>query len=143
MSKSVCAEQAKQKNNHDHHCQSREYFVGQNVQAHNFREGPRWVAGVIVERLGPLTYLVQVNTGVFWRRHVDHLRTAHDRPPDQDKTVPPNSSLSPDFPTTPSDFIPIVNSEQPQVVEQRSQQSVTERRYPRRLNRRPPDRYRS
>ena len=56
-------EQAKQKNNHDRGYQSCEYFIGQNVQAHNFRAGPRWAPGVIVERLGSLTYLVQVNTG--------------------------------------------------------------------------------
>ena len=56
VTKSVCAQQAKQKSNHDRHSQGREYFVGQNVQAHNFREGPCWVPGVIVERLGSLTY---------------------------------------------------------------------------------------
>ena len=83
-----------------------------------------------------LTYLVQVNTGVFWRRHVDHLRAAPDKPPEQNKTVP---SPSPDFPS-PSDFIPIVDSEQSS-VEQRAEQPSTERRYPRRLNRRPPTRY--
>ena len=66
VTKSVCAEQAKQKSNHDRHSQDREYFVSQNVQAHNFREGPRWAPGVIVENLGPLNYLVQMDTGVFW-----------------------------------------------------------------------------
>ena len=40
-------------------------FVGQKVQAHNFRTGPHWVAGVTVERLGPLTYLVQVDSEIF------------------------------------------------------------------------------
>ena len=140
VNKSVCAEQAKQKNNHDRHSNSREYFVGQNVQAHNFREGPRWSPGVIVERLGPLTYLVQVDTGVFWRRHVDHLRPAHDRPPNQHGTVPRDSPVSPDLPN-PSDFIPIVDSEQSPVVEQRTDQPVTERLYPKRLNCRPPVRY--
>ena len=53
VNKSVSVGQAKQKNNHDRKCRSREYFVGQNVQAHNFWAGPRWVTGVIVERLGP------------------------------------------------------------------------------------------
>ncbi|KAL5488826.1 hypothetical protein EMCRGX_G017834 [Ephydatia muelleri] len=37
-----------------------------------------WVPGVIVERLGPLTYLVQVSSGAFWKRHVDQLRTSVD-----------------------------------------------------------------
>ena len=64
VNKSVCAEQAKQKSHHDSHSKNHEYFVGQNVQAHNFHTGPCWAAGVIVERLGPLTYLVQVDSGV-------------------------------------------------------------------------------
>ena len=38
VTKSVCTEQAKQKSNHDRHSHGHEYFVGQNVQAHNFRE---------------------------------------------------------------------------------------------------------
>ena len=146
VSKSVNVEQAKQKNNHNRGCQSREYFVGQNVQAHNFRAGPRWAPGIIVERLGPLTYLVQVNTGVFWRRHVDHLRPAHDKPLDEN-TTPNNAPLSPDLPLpNQSDFVPIVDtehSEQSPVVEQRTDQPVTERRYPSRINRRPPARYTS
>ena len=142
VNKAVCAEQAKQKSHYDSHSKSREYFVGQNVQAHNFRTGPRWVAGVIVERLGPLTYLVQVDSGVFWRHHVDHLRVAPDGLSKQNDTVSANSPLQPDSPSQP-DFLPVVNSEQSAVVEQNSEQRVTERRYPRRLNRRPPVRYSS
>ena len=65
VNNTVQKEQAKQKQNHDHHCRGREYFIGQNVSARNFRPGPMWTAGVIVERLGPLTYLVQVTSGVF------------------------------------------------------------------------------
>ena len=78
VSRSVCME-ARQKENHDHCCKSCEYLVGQRVQAHNFRAGPHWAAGVIVERLGPLTYLVQVDMGVFWQHHVDHLRPVHEK----------------------------------------------------------------
>jgi len=143
VNKSVCLEQAKQKNNHDCRCQTREYFVGQNVQAHNFRSGPRWAPGVIVERLGPLTYLVQVDSGIFWQRHIDHLLPAEDKPLDQNTKAP----LSPDLPLpTQSDFIPVSDnehSEQLPNVEQRANQPPSERRYPRRLNRRPPARYTS
>ena len=41
------------------------------------------------------------------------------------------------------DFIPVVDSEQFVIVEQSAKQGVSERRYPQRLNRRPPTRYRS
>ena len=128
--KSVSVEQTKQKNNYDRRCRSREYFVGQNIQAHNFRAGPRWVAGMIVERLGPLTNLVQVDSGVFWRRHIDQLRSAHDKPVEQSTTVPTNTSLSPDVPSpNQTDFVPIVETEHSEpspVVEHRTNQPVTE-----------------
>ena len=97
---------------------------------------------MIVERLGPLTYLVQIDSGVFWHCHVDHLRVAPDGLSKQNDTVSPNSPLQPDLPSQP-DFLPVVNSEQSAVVEQNSEQRVTERRYPQRLNRRPPVRYSS
>ena len=57
----VQKEQAQQKKHHDHYCKGREFFIGQNVSAWNFHAGPPWSAGVVVERLRPLTYLVQVN----------------------------------------------------------------------------------
>ena len=39
----------------------------------NMREGPKWRPGVVVEQLGPLTYLVEVHGGLKWKRHSDHL----------------------------------------------------------------------
>ena len=71
-------QQAKQKACHDGNSPFREFFLGQNVMSRNLRNGPDWVPGVIVERLGPLTYLVQVSSGAFWKRHVDQLRTSVD-----------------------------------------------------------------
>ena len=40
----------------------------------NYRSGPKWLPGVIVEQLGTLTFLVQLDNGMFWKRHVDQLR---------------------------------------------------------------------
>ena len=42
--------------------------------ARNYRDGPKWMEGVVVERKGPLSYVVQVNHGMLWRRHIDQLR---------------------------------------------------------------------
>ena len=39
-----------------------------------YRNGPKWLPGVIVEQLGTLTLLVQLDNGMFWKRHVDQLR---------------------------------------------------------------------
>ena len=54
---------------------------------------------MIVERLGPLTYLVQVDSGVFWHHHVDHLCPAPDGLSELNGTVTPNSSLQPNLPS--------------------------------------------
>ena len=72
--KRVCDRQAMQKAGHDRHSFQRELHVGQNVMAKNLRPGAAWVPGVVVERVGPLTYLVQVDDGGLWKRHIDHLR---------------------------------------------------------------------
>ena len=41
--------------------------------ARNFLQGTPWVLGVIKECCGPLTYMVEVGSGVLWRRYVDHI----------------------------------------------------------------------
>ena len=60
---------------HDQHCLERELFIGQKVMVKNLRlQGQAWVPGVVAEELDPLTYLIQVEGGMFWRRHVDLLQ---------------------------------------------------------------------
>ena len=58
----VDKKQGRQKADHDRHARSRELHIGQQVMARNLRPGVSWVAGVIIERLGPVTYLIQVET---------------------------------------------------------------------------------
>ena len=48
----------------------------------NMRERPKWRPGVVVEQLGPLTYLVEVQGGLKWKRHSDHLRDGSGVPPE-------------------------------------------------------------
>ena len=59
---------------HDMHAQSRQFEIDQLVMARNWRDGPDWVPGVIIEKLGPLTFKVQTQAGQIWKRHVDHLK---------------------------------------------------------------------
>ena len=41
----------------------------------NFRDGLPWIPGVVIERTGPVSYLVIVRDGQLkWKRYVDHLR---------------------------------------------------------------------
>ena len=51
------------------------------------RKDSCWLLGTIVERRGPLSYLVQVANGVVWKRQVDHLQKTVDSP-QEEVTVP-------------------------------------------------------
>ena len=42
--------------------------------ARNMRPGPDLVPAVVIERLGPLTYLVKTADHLLWKRHIDLLR---------------------------------------------------------------------
>ena len=96
----VLAKQAQQKSQHDRRAQHREFFVGQTVMARNLRPGPDWVPTVVVERLGPLTYLVETSNKLLWKRHLDLLRELSMR----------NSNTEPQEDTSPNDLEPEVCS---------------------------------
>ena len=46
----------------------------------NLRQGLPWIQGTIIERTGPVSYLVQVSDAQIWKRHIDHLREMGDSP---------------------------------------------------------------
>ena len=58
----------------------REMNIGQRVLAQNYRDGPRWVSGTIIQRNSPVTYMVKLKSGVVWKRHIDQLREKFDSP---------------------------------------------------------------
>lgn len=49
------------------------FTEGATVWVRNYRGGPKWVSGTVLERTGPLMYQVQVNDYV-WRRHAEQMR---------------------------------------------------------------------
>ena len=87
----VSSSQSVQKQNFDKHCRQRDFFVGPRVMVRNLRPGPRWVPGTLIERKGPLTYLVQVSEGRIWKRHVDHLHKTTDTQQDHTSFVVPTA----------------------------------------------------
>ena len=141
---SVTRSQAQQKRRHDQHARARDFILGQRVLVQNYRQGPRWVPGTITNRLGPLTYTVQVAGGRLWKRHIDQLLETADSP--RDSTASTNSDPAPELvdypPTSPSlpdpdlDTLPAAT---PESASASSEQSPP-RRYPQRT-RRQPDRY--
>ena len=69
-----------QKIPHDNRAKHSEFVIGQHVMARNFRPGRKYLPGVVVRRLGPLTFLVEVKDGLMCRRHVDHLKPLQESP---------------------------------------------------------------
>ena len=53
------------------------FFVNdQYVWVCNYRRGPNWVRGRVIERTGPFLFRVKVNDQT-WRRHVEQLRDSY------------------------------------------------------------------
>ena len=48
--------------------------LDKKVMARNFLQGLTWVPGVVTEVCGPVSYMVQVQPNIVWRRHVDHIK---------------------------------------------------------------------
>lgn len=70
--------QATQSKYHNQHCTERNLTIGAEVWARNWREGSMWVKARVRDRLGPLSYQVQLENGDLWRRHIDHLRMRYE-----------------------------------------------------------------
>ena len=90
ISGKITSKQAHQKLYHDQHSAGRQLFIGQRVMVRNFCAGDKWIAGTIMERTGPLSYLVQVTGGQMWKRHIDQLRQMDDSP-QQEKPIEENT----------------------------------------------------
>ena len=100
----VAAKQADQKLQHDQHAKPRELFLGQRVLVRNIRPGQAWIPGTVVERNGPLSYLVQVSGNRLWKRHIDHIREMNDSPQQletgsDDCVLPVPTTMTPAIPS--------------------------------------------
>ena len=52
----------------------RMFHIGGTVSVVNFQGKQKWLAGVLEEQLGPLTFRVWLEDGRLWKRHVNHIR---------------------------------------------------------------------
>ena len=120
------------------------------------RPGPKWLPAIIIERLGPLTYLVDVN-GNSWKRHIDHLRIRTDAQSlsvtvESDEVQVSPMMSSPELPASSDSAVPTNEVESPQTADNNSTEpaisdtpedattSETVRRYPT-IVRKAPERY--
>ena len=85
----VLSKQSDQKAQHNRCAGLREFFVGQAVMVRNLRPGADWVAATIVERTGPLSYLVETADRQLWKWHVDLLKELGDCRPAHDSSSDP------------------------------------------------------
>ena len=77
----------------------REFYAGERVAVRDVR-ALRWLFGTVVERTGPKSYVIQLEDGRVWKRHVDHLRRSEvaesANKPESDLTAPPERT-KPDY----------------------------------------------
>ena len=51
----------------------RSFEVGDRVTALSYKGGNKWLAGVVIEKTGPVSYKIQVEGG-WIKRHVDQMK---------------------------------------------------------------------
>lgn len=99
MSEKVQTQQLKQKLNHDRSKPLRTFEVGDTVFAENFTNTPpKWLPGKVVKVTGPLSYQIELQSGILVRRHVDSVRRRIET--DVDTGVSDAQDLSPPSSTT-------------------------------------------
>ena len=72
--KAVEEQQLKQKVYHDGHAKDSQVNVGDPVYVTNFSSGPSWLPGVVVNKSGPVSFIVKRLDDRTVRRHQDHAR---------------------------------------------------------------------
>ena len=89
----------------------RELAVGDRVLVRDYRQAKEsWIEGVVIQKLGPVTYKVQVDNNLIWKRHIDQLISAT-----ADPLKPQAEPVYPDIDTLPSVSVPptIVTTAEP------------------------------
>ena len=95
----VIQKQANDKQRHDAHAAERTFRAGDAVWAMNFQGKPKWIATVVENQLGPLTFVVRLKDGRTWKRHQDHLRER--RPNENDEFRTEQKLLDAEIPPPP------------------------------------------
>ena len=70
----IRGKQSTQKFHHDKHSRLHQFQLGQKVMVKNLHSGSKWIPAVIVELLGPLSYLIETADKELWRRHIDMIK---------------------------------------------------------------------
>ena len=69
----VTLQQEVETRNHDQHAKPRNLEIGEFIMAWNFGSGSKWLPGIIQQKQGPLSYVIEMETGTSWKHNVDHI----------------------------------------------------------------------
>ena len=92
----VQAKQEQQKSTHDTTARNCSFSIGQSVLVRNFAAGERWIPGHIIEHVGPVSFMIELEDGRMFKQHQDHIRNRLTSLELSD--IPKNSSDFMDFP---------------------------------------------
>ena len=83
--------------------------------AMNFQGKPKWIATVVENQLGPLTFVVRLKDGRTWKRHQDHLRERRPNENDEFRTEQklPDAEISPPPDTEARSIQPVMTYSDP------------------------------
>ena len=91
--------QADQKQHHDKRAKSQPMFPGTTVLVREYNRPNKWIPGVILQKLGPVTFSIAINNGRTVNRHIDQLRYKTETVDTFDVT--PSDSVDADIDTYP------------------------------------------
>ena len=92
----VLNQQANQVQGRNQHAVTRNFQEGEKVMVRNYSSrGNKWMPGIVKQKLGPLSYLVQVPSHGEWRRHTDQIRKLGEEADMTNITPPVDSSWEP------------------------------------------------
>ena len=74
VSKVVTQNQAKQKDNYDGQTRVRELQLGSNVLVKNLPQGSKWIVGTVKEKVGLLSYMIELPNGMVQKHHIGHIQ---------------------------------------------------------------------
>lgn len=80
LKRDVVMKQAGHKVQHDQHSRNKEFTPGSNVLVRVYRGPNKWISGIVLQKLGPVTYSVEIEPGKIVKRHTNQLRTRDSMP---------------------------------------------------------------
>ena len=135
----VTSHQAEQKKHHDKHAKDRSLFPGTEVMVRDYIGSNKWIPGIVLDKLGPVTYSVEIENGRIFKRHIEQLRVRNPTPnPSQDNPTSQGNSTIQDNSYYPEAIDEVLPIPPPNIQEEPVQPPA--RRYPQR-QRRAPDHY--